>query len=306
MNDTQTEEIKVIKGIHFGTALVGYNEGKGPMKERSLLMDVYYPAGHTSSLRPALILAFGGAFHRGTREDDTVHEDGHTNTPIAEYCRRFAGRGYVCASIDYRLTQEDPHPGDTLVFGNEDVPRSRIDHVRGILGLPPSTAEMIRNVQEAGVDDMAAAFRFMRVHADEYGVDRDRIVVGGFSAGGRIALNAALADDIEPAAAIGLSAYVPDVVLNDFAGAARARFPIFLCRGENDLEYVCARTPEMCEHFERLGIPFRAFIVPGGTHFYSAEATVHGREGLAETLEHQLAAFLSSTLEHDHPQRRES
>ncbi len=306
MNDTQAEEIKIIKGVHFGTALVGYNDGNGPMKERSLLMDVYCPAGQSSSPRPALILAFGGAFHRGTREDDTVHENGHTNTPIAEYCRRFAGRGYVCASIDYRLAQEDPHPGDTLVFGNEDVPRSRIDHVRGILGLPPSTAEMIRNVQEAGVDDMAAAFRFMRVHADEYGVDPDRIVVGGFSAGGRIALNAALAEDIEPAAVIGLSAYVPDIVLNGFAGSACARFPIFLCRGENDLEYVCARTPEICDHFELLGIPFRAFIVPGGTHFYSADATVHGGEGSGETLEHQLAAFLDRALDHDNLKRSET
>ncbi len=292
MNEQRTQKIRINRDIQFATALTGYNEGNGPMTARPLLMDVYAPLEPVPAGRPALVLAFGGAFHRGTRQDDTVHENGHTNTPIAEYCRMFAECGYVCASIDYRLTQEDPDPGDTLVFGDEDVPRSRIDHVRGILGLPPSTAEMIRNVQEAGVDDMAAAFRYVRDNAETFNVDPTRIAVGGFSAGGRIALNAALADDIAPAAAIGLSAYVPDIVLDAFAGSGRLRFPVFLCRGEDDLEYVCTRTPEMCAQLEDLGIPVRAFVVPGGTHFYSADAAVTEDGAPAGTLDSQLMAFL--------------
>ena len=136
--------IRIHKGIQFATARVGYNHGDGPMESRPLRLDWYEPARREAP-GPALVLAFGGAFHRGTRESDVRPEDGPKNTAIAEYCATFAARGYTCFSIDYRLTQEDPDPGDTPTLGDERVPTSRIDVVRKLLGLPPATSQMLPN-----------------------------------------------------------------------------------------------------------------------------------------------------------------
>ena len=93
-------EVSCNRDVRYGTAMIGYNEGNGPLRERELRMDVYTPRNAPQGPRPALVLAFGGAFHRGSKEDDAVQENGHANTPIADYCALFAARGYVCFSID--------------------------------------------------------------------------------------------------------------------------------------------------------------------------------------------------------------
>jgi predicted esterase len=59
-----------------------------------LYMDVYQPVGDTAMLRPLVILAHGGAFMHGTRHGEKI--------PVI--CRELAMRGFVAASIDYRLT----------------------------------------------------------------------------------------------------------------------------------------------------------------------------------------------------------
>ena len=91
--------VTVEKDICFTTAFVNYNEGSGPFEPRSLYLDVYKPEG-LEAPTGALIMAFGGAFHRGTKEDDRRHEEEPVNTNTAEYCRRFAALGFVCFSID--------------------------------------------------------------------------------------------------------------------------------------------------------------------------------------------------------------
>jgi acetyl esterase/lipase len=60
-----------------------------------------------------------------------------------------AARNYVVASVNYRFSAEEKFPG--------------------------------------AVQDVASAIRWLRAHADEYGIDSDRVVVWGSSAGGQIA-----------------------------------------------------------------------------------------------------------------------
>ncbi|MEM9421289.1 MAG: cadherin domain-containing protein [Pseudomonadota bacterium] len=76
-------------GIQFGEGLV--NGGTTP-----LLMDVYTPFGDTETNRPVIILSFGGSFVGGDR------------TQLALIAENFATRGYVAATIDYRLRDTDP------------------------------------------------------------------------------------------------------------------------------------------------------------------------------------------------------
>ena len=59
----------------------------GGTRRITLCYDAYLPdAGAPPG--PAIILAFGGAFHRGSKEDDAFPGAGDTgsNTAMAEYC----------------------------------------------------------------------------------------------------------------------------------------------------------------------------------------------------------------------------
>ena len=102
-------EVGVTEDVTYGFGGVGYVTGQGPSRHRALKLDVYQPLDGQAGPRPAL-LAFGGAFHRGSKGAE-VFEGENPSTAMAEYCREFARRGYVCFSIDYRLMQEAPDPG---------------------------------------------------------------------------------------------------------------------------------------------------------------------------------------------------
>ena len=58
-----------------------------------LKMDIYQPDGDTMSQRPLIIFAHGGSFVAGDK----------SNGDQADLCTSFAKRGYICATINYRL-----------------------------------------------------------------------------------------------------------------------------------------------------------------------------------------------------------
>ena len=128
---------------NFLTASVG-------LTEEDLALDIYQPSGDTAALRPLIIWAHGGSFMGGTKDDaDIVH-----------FCNEFAQRGFVTASINYRLGFE----------------------------LPVDSVEAVRTVYRA-LQDGRAAVRYMRSVADSLRIDTSKIYFGGTSAGAFIALN---------------------------------------------------------------------------------------------------------------------
>lgn len=270
--------VEVTRGVVYGRARVGF--GARPA-ERELKLDLYRPQ-HVAGTppHPVIVLAFGGAFHRGQRENDAF-EGG--NTAIADYCRAFAARGFVACSIDYRLVPEDPFPGDTpAVFDARRIPRSRVDHVRALMGLPPATDEMLWRGIEAASDDMAMAARFVIAQAVEWHLDPARLVLGGFSAGARTALNAAFAEQVGCAAVVSLSGYLDPIDLAIHARSLphRPHPAVLLVRAEHDLDYIRAATPAMADALRALGVPCECATVPGHDHFYPARATaVHETRG---------------------------
>jgi dienelactone hydrolase len=267
-------------------------------------MDVYLPAGDAPpGGRPALVLAHGGAFHRGAKDHDEFEQDGSHNTPVHEYCERFAARGYACFSVGYRLTQERPAPLARPVKRNRQaVERDRIDFVRGLLGLPPASHEELLHGAEAAYADVADAFGFIRAHASRWAIDPDRMAIGGFSAGGFAAAYAVYAMGHGAAAVIGLSAGMDLEDAEYYVHGARGMPPVLLFCGEHDLPSIAPRVGALASCAARAGLGMRHYLVPGKPHFYDRESavvlkqsTLPGGEGCA-TVEAAIEQFLAQVL----------
>ena len=103
--------------------------------DRSLEMDVYRPKGVRGAL-PAVVCIHGGGWAKGNR------------TSHGKIARALATRGYVAATLSYRLSGEAPFP--------------------------------------AAIQDCKAAVRFLRANANELGIAADKIGAIGLSAGGHL------------------------------------------------------------------------------------------------------------------------
>ena len=129
-----------------------------------LQLDMYQPAGDTITARPAIVWVHGGSFCCGDR----------TSPEIVDEANTFAKKGYVNVSIDYRLES----PGCAGTFSN-----------------------CVAAIQEATADAQTAV-RFLRSRAATYGIDPNRIAIGGSSAGAITALNVGYSSSEDPSAAV--------------------------------------------------------------------------------------------------------
>ena len=120
---------------------------------RPLLLDLYrQKAGAGGRARPLVIYVHGG----GWRHGDSRTTGAFTNFP--RVLASLAARGYVVASIEYRLVGEARYP--------------------------------------AAVQDVNAAIAYLKLHADKWGIDPTRIVLWGASAGGYlVAMSATTCND---------------------------------------------------------------------------------------------------------------
>ena len=154
-------EVEVTSNIKFGEA--PQPTMLAPNNVQELYMDVYQPKDDMLSERPLIILAFGGGFIFGNKE----------SSDIVTLCNEFAKRGYVCASIDYRLSTD-------LVINNS-----------------------LENAYEAvgkAMHDMRASIRYFHKDASTsnvYKIDPQKIYIGGVSAGAVTALHILHLDESE-------------------------------------------------------------------------------------------------------------
>lgn len=124
---------------------------------RELQVDMFQPAGPAPADRPRPAIAFfhGGGWVFGDR------------TEFHGACRRYAEKGFVTFSFQYRLSIKAdgtyPHPDITLV---------------------------------ESVKDARSAIRWLRANAATLGIDPQQIVGCGQSAGGQLAWSTALCDGI--------------------------------------------------------------------------------------------------------------
>lgn len=124
---------------------IEYQEARpyGSLFNQPYRLNIYEPEGDTLSHRPLMIFQFGGGYLVGDR----------VLPPAPALCNYWAERGYVAASIDYRL---------------------------GLSAVNQGSAE--RAVYR-GVQDLQAALRFLCEFSETYGIDTNNIIVSGNSAG---------------------------------------------------------------------------------------------------------------------------
>jgi acetyl esterase/lipase len=114
---------------------------------RPLTLDLYLPADRKSH-HPLVLYIHGGGWTTGHSRQSGAFDD------FPGVLASLAARGYIVASLNYRLSSEAPFP--------------------------------------AAIQDVKAAIKFIRAHADDYSVDKSRGLVWGGSAGGHLAALAAL------------------------------------------------------------------------------------------------------------------
>jgi dipeptidyl aminopeptidase/acylaminoacyl peptidase len=109
----------------------------------TLKLDLYQPTGDTITQRPAVVWIHGGGFTMGDKGSGVA----------------LAKLGYVVVSINYRLLSPDGCGGN------------------------PDPTPICQQAALGAQHDAQAAVRWLRAHAATYGIDTNRIAVGGASAG---------------------------------------------------------------------------------------------------------------------------
>ncbi len=165
-NYTETSEVLFSTGVPqpkpgggFYEWITGYplNVNEWETTDEDLYMDIFEPTGDTISKRPLVIICFGGGFVAGSKD----------HWSMREIAIQLAKRGYVTATIDYRL------------------------------GMNMFDEDLSKRAPYRGLQDGRSAIRYFRADADganTYKIDTSNIYIGGHSAGAFIGLHNAYLD----------------------------------------------------------------------------------------------------------------
>jgi len=137
---------------------------------QNLLMDVYYPdAGvDTMQARPFILLIHGGAFLAGNRQE------------MAYECMEYARRGFVAATIEYRLGWN-----------------CAATDLIGVCIFCQGNNLDLKTATYAAAQDARAALRYITVNSSSWNADPNWLFIGGESAGAITSYHATFWDQNE-------------------------------------------------------------------------------------------------------------
>lgn len=177
--------------------------------EQTLRLDVY---SASEQVEPCLLYIFGGAFVTGARDEESVKE-------VYEY---FARRGWKVVAIDYRL-------GLKPLIDNPDEERSLLDF-----------RSMLIEAIDWAAEDLLEATAYVVSNADVLGIDPERIVTLGSSAGAIAACQAEWAIcNMKPMA---------DILPADFNYAGVISMAGAVCASKRKLHWQKSPCPMMLFH----------------------------------------------------------
>jgi acetyl esterase/lipase len=229
-------EVEVERDVVYRTAVDRHGDAV------DLVLDLYRPAGDTAVDRPAVVWLHGGFFESGHRRSMEV------------YARDLAARGYLSASVQYRLR-----------------PRS----------------EMAAAIGDA-LEDAAAAVGWLRDHAGELGIDGAAIAVGGYSAGGVTAHNLAYGPDATMGERSPVAAAISVAGLRSVGVPEPGEPPLLAFHGSEDLVVPYAAGRAGCDDVRAASLVCELVTWEGAGHEIPSERQVSDRTA-AFLAEHLLA-----------------
>ena len=217
--------IKSTKNLIYGQAI----NISGQME--TLRLDLYEPQNDSAQTRPVMIWIHGGGFTGGDKSDEQ----------ITELCTRFAKRGYVTASLNYRMRKQ----WSTL-------------------------PEYFAAVQEAK-EDAQAAVRWFRAQAQTYRCDTTRIAIGGSSAGATTALHATYEISAGTSGNPRRSSKIAACVefwgaLNDKALMETGEAPLLIVHGTADSKVPYTAAALLQSRAQEVGVPYELHALQGAGH----------------------------------------
>ncbi len=158
---TVTSDVQYATNISVLPMLQGAAPGPAP-----LFCDIYEPKNDTMTDRPVIVLIHTGSFLPAVLNGQAT--GAKTDLSIVENCTRWAKKGYVAVSMDYRQ-------------GWNPTSSSQIVRTSSIL-----------QAAYRGIQDAKAMVRYMRKTVAEdgntYGIDDTKIVLGGQGTGGYLSM----------------------------------------------------------------------------------------------------------------------
>lgn len=168
------DEVSVTSDVTYGinpTLLFIAQAGEAVTQE--LKMDVYQPVGDTETARPLVLLFHTGNFLPAVTNGQIAGQK--IDSSAVEICTQLAKRGFVAASVDYRL-------------GWNPLAQSQPERALGLI-----------QAAYRGIQDGRSAIRAMRKSVAEdgnpYGIDPDKIATWGNGTGGYLVLGLGTLDE---------------------------------------------------------------------------------------------------------------
>ncbi|WP_298813458.1 alpha/beta hydrolase fold domain-containing protein [uncultured Roseibium sp.] len=290
-----------------------YAEGRirvdGQEAVRDLWMDAYLPKGAGEDPLPVVIYTHGGAFHHGSPRTG-YRVDGALSTSPEHYCRLFAELGYACFAINYRLGPEEPIASG-IGYDEQRVERDtialmmdRVSIIRQNLGMRPLDVSdpkdelLLSDTVLSATEDLWRAIDFVRSNAIDFGVDPDRIVLGGFSAGAVTSLNVAHGTDAGVVGAFMLSTAPIGLNIFETVREGSSAPPALIFTGQYDLSGALASIKGLLQHYHDVGLDYEFAWVPGFGHFYPSGAPSLGADGSIQSVEDRIVAFVDRATGH--------
>ncbi len=206
------------------------------------------PAGKANGA--SLIIAPGGAFRILA-----IDKEGY------DMARWLTQLGITAFVLKYRLTKTPEDDEELRAYLRNLInvlPRQSRDDARPPVGDSPSEAARL-----LAEEDGRQAIRYVRQHAAEWGLDPQRIGIAGFSAGGGVAVAAAVEHDAESR---------PDFVVGVYPGYRKATPvpsdapPMFLAITDDDILVAPLSVARLYEEWRKANKPVELHIFTKGGH----------------------------------------
>jgi len=249
-----TYDVAVTSNIVYGQGEVG---GGGTFAD--LHLDLYTPQGTGQTELPLVVVVHGGGFVSGSK----------TQQNVIDWAHGFAERGYLVASIDYRLAGSNPVPSD------------RVLPLYDAVASTDGTAQQVAAV--AAIDDTLTALDYLVARPDT--VDHLTTLVGGSAGAITVDYVAYALDDVgieRPAVAAVVSnwggfpfgsaaEFIQNPPLDTDTGYREP--PIFMAHATGDATVPYSLSTDIATQATAVGLRHELYTKHGNVHSFDLTAT---------------------------------